>query len=139
MMSKWTRTVAKDIEIGETKLSKGELVVMNVGRANKDSKTFQDARKFDITRKKNHHLGKWCHIYSLTYSAFGLGKHMCRNFIIFFSLIQFVAGRNLARLEAEIAILKTIQRFPDMKLIGEIEWKNLPGLNTLKNLQVSTQ
>lgn len=85
-------------------IKKGELVVVALNSANRDSNKFTDAEKFDISREKSQHL------------AFGTGIHHC-------------LGAPLARLEGKIAIGKLLSRFPELKLSvpeNELEWR--PGM-----------
>ena len=58
-----------------------------------DAQEFPDPERFDITRKPNRHL------------AFAAGAHAC-------------AGMGVARLEAQIALLRTLQRLPRLRLSG---------------------
>jgi cytochrome P450 len=65
-----------------------------IGAANRDPEEFSDADTFDIARKPNRHL------------AFAAGGHAC-------------AGMSVARLEAQVAISRIVQRFPGLQLTGQ--------------------
>jgi len=64
-----------------------------IGAANRDGEEFPDPERFDIGRKPNRHL------------AFAAGAHAC-------------AGMGVARLEAQIALLRTMQSLPQLRLAG---------------------
>ncbi|MFF2090890.1 cytochrome P450 [Paenibacillus sp. NPDC058174] len=99
-----SRWAAEDMDFHGHHIARGELVVVALDSANRDSQKFKDADVFDITREKSPHL------------AFGTGIHLC-------------LGAPLARLEGEIAITTLLRRFPDMQLqedVSELEWR--PGM-----------
>ena len=58
--------------------------------ANRDEDRIDDPHRFDITRRPNPHL------------SFGAGAHIC-------------VGAPLARIEGQTAILKLLQRFPNLR------------------------
>jgi cytochrome P450 len=74
-------------------LPAGAYLTLCIGAANRDPEEFPEAARFDIARKPNRHL------------AFAAGGHAC-------------AGMSVARLEAQIAILRMVQRFPGLKPCG---------------------
>lgn len=85
-------------------MKRGELVVVALNAANRDSVKFSEADIFDITREKSPHL------------AFGTGIHHC-------------LGAPLARMEGKIAISRLLARFPELQLRiaeSELEWR--PGM-----------
>jgi len=99
-----TRWASEDLIFYDQSISKGELILIALGSANRDPEVFQDPETFDITRKYNQHL------------AFGKGIHHC-------------LGAPLARLEGQIAILALLERYPHLKLAVEpnaLQWR--PGL-----------
>jgi cytochrome P450 len=65
-----------------------------IGAANRDPQEFPDAECFDIARRPNRHL------------AFAAGAHAC-------------AGMGVARLEAQIALPRVVQRLPRLRLAGD--------------------
>jgi cytochrome P450 len=85
------RAVTEDVEIGGVTIPAGEIALIGLSSANRDSCQFADADTFDITRPTAGHLG------------FGHGVHYC-------------LGAPLARLEGEIAFRKLFERFPNMRL-----------------------
>jgi cytochrome P450 len=87
------RIVTTDTELGGIAMSRGTLVTIGIGAANRDPEQFSDPERFDIARDPNRHL------------AFGSGIHLC-------------AGMNVARLEGRIAIERFLRRFPNYRLHG---------------------
>jgi cytochrome P450 len=88
------RLVVQRCSLGGVTLVPGNYLSLCIGAANRDAEEFPAPDVFDIGRKPNRHL------------AFAAGGHAC-------------AGMSVARLEAQVAILKLIQRFPEMQLTGE--------------------
>jgi cytochrome P450 len=90
-----------DVEIGGTRIRKGDAVSVLIGAANRDPTRFDDPDRFDIARPDNEHL------------AFSHGLHYC-------------LGASLARMEGQIATGALVQRFPNLRLArGEIEWEKM--------------
>jgi cholest-4-en-3-one 26-monooxygenase len=87
------RTAMRDTRIGEQAIRKGEKVVMYYGAANRDPEVFEDAERFDVTRRPNPHV------------AFGVGTHFCM-------------GSHIARLEMRVTLEEFLRRFPDVSLAG---------------------
>ncbi len=106
------RVLKEDIEICGQPIRKGWTVLCMLGAANRDPKQFKDPNQLDLKRLNNQHL------------AFSAGLHFC-------------IGAPLARLEAQVAILNLVQRFPEMKLTGpRPEWASTFGFRGLKALPV---
>jgi cytochrome P450 len=87
------RLVIHPVCIRGVNLEAGAYLTLCIGAANRDPEEFPDADVFNIARKPNRHL------------AFAAGAHAC-------------AGMAVARLEAQVAILKLVQRFPNLQLAG---------------------
>ena len=85
------RVVAQDHELHGRQLHQGERVFVMVNSANRDSRVFDSADEFDISRQRNRHL------------TFGQGIHLC-------------LGAKLAREEGRIAVQRLFDRFPDLAL-----------------------
>jgi cytochrome P450 len=82
------RYVTRDVEIHGQTIPAGNVVILLIGAANRDSRQFSpDGDTFDIHRSSRQHLG------------FGVGTHYC-------------LGNALARLEGRIALDEILTRFP---------------------------
>ena len=88
------RLVVQRCCVGGVTFEPGTYLTLCIGAANRDAAEFPLPDEFDIGRKPNRHL------------AFAAGGHAC-------------AGMSVARLEAQVAILRLVQRFPRMQLMGE--------------------
>jgi cytochrome P450 len=87
------RLVIEPVTIGGVVLEPDTYLTLCIGAANRDPEEFPDAERFDIARRPNRHL------------AFAAGGHAC-------------AGMGVARLEAQIALLRTVQKLPRLRLAG---------------------
>ena len=103
-MVRWTspspskrRTATRDVELAGCAIAAGQKVQVWEGSANRDAAVFEDARRFDITRKPNPHLG------------FGQGVHYC-------------LGANLARLELRVLFEELLARFSSVQVVKPVEW-----------------
>ena len=105
-----SRHTVEPYTVGDTVIPANETIYFMVGAANRDPAVFADPDRFDITRTPNPHMG------------FGAGIHYC-------------LGAPLARLEAEVAFTRLLQRYPSLTLADPTpRWRkliNLRGLETL--------
>ncbi len=85
------RFVTEDLHLHRQIVPKGSAMLLMLGAANRDDRTFDDPDRFDIHRTIGHHL------------AFGQGSHFC-------------LGAALARLEANIALEEVLNRFPEWEI-----------------------
>ena len=76
-------------------MSEGTYVHIGIGAANRDPAQFPHPDHLDIRRQPNRHL------------AFGTGIHAC-------------AGMSLARMEAQVAIGRLVQRFKTIERAGDL-------------------
>jgi cytochrome P450 len=109
------RVAAADMEIAGRPIKARHSVVTLLRAANRDAQAFDEPDVFDIARKPAPHL------------AFGGGSHIC-------------IGAPLARLEAQAAILKLIQRFPGLRLSDPSalpERRTLPFFNGWRKLDLA--
>ncbi|MFO1079634.1 MAG: cytochrome P450 [Reyranellaceae bacterium] len=107
------RIAAGDLEIAGKTIRQGQRVFAFVNSANRDPEAFEDPERFDIGRTGNPHM------------TFGHGIHFC-------------LGAPLARLEAEIAAIRLVERLPEIRLsAGEPEWHDSLILRGVKSLPVA--
>jgi cytochrome P450 len=110
------RIASGDMEIGGCPLHAGQAMTVSLRAANRDPETYDDPHAFDVSRKHKPHV------------AFGGGAHIC-------------IGAPLARLEAQVALVKLFERFPDLKLAEPDEtpaWRTLPFFRGMETLPVVT-
>lgn len=108
------RIVSGDMEIGGCPLHAGQALTVSLRAANRDPETYDDPHAFDVSRKHKPHV------------AFGGGAHIC-------------IGAPLARLEAQVALVKLFARFPDLKLANPEAtpaWRTLPFFRGMETLPV---
>ncbi len=86
------RYATRDVHLGGASIRRGELVTISIAGANRDPETFADPDRFDVRRENaRRHL------------AFAGGPHVC-------------IGMHLARLEAQTAIARLLERLPRLRL-----------------------
>ncbi|MEO3868221.1 cytochrome P450 [Nonomuraea sp. B12E4] len=104
------RFTAEPIRVGDVEIPADEFVFVSPLAANRDGERYPDPDKLDFTRSGGGHL------------AFGHGIHYC-------------VGAPLARLEAEIALGRLLDRFPILELDSPVlRWRTstlIRGLHTL--------
>ncbi|HJQ45167.1 MAG TPA: cytochrome P450 [Amycolatopsis sp.] len=108
------RVTKEPVQIGDAEIPAGEFVMVSLLAANRDGERFADPGTLDITRPAGGHL------------AFGHGIHYC-------------VGAPLARLEAEIALGKLLDRFGKIELDGEpaaLRWRDSTLMRGLQALPV---
>jgi cytochrome P450 len=85
------RKVAKDVDLGGSRLHEGDWVLLPFPAANRDPEFFENPNEVILDRQKNRH------------AAFGLGIHRC-------------LGSNLARMELTVALQEWLARVPEFEL-----------------------
>jgi cytochrome P450 len=86
------RYATSDVQFGGASIRRGELVTISIAGANRDPEVFPDPDRFDVRRENaRRHL------------AFAGGPHVC-------------IGMHLARLEAQTAIDRLLDRLPRLRL-----------------------
>jgi cytochrome P450 len=107
------RVATEDLEIGDKRVSAGDMAILVLGAANRDPAQFPNPTTLDLSRRENRHL------------SFGQGIHYC-------------LGAPLARLEGQIAINTVLCRCPGLALTGEpLEWRQAVSLRGLIALPVT--
>ncbi len=109
-----TRMVAQDVLVDGQQLKRGDLVILLLGSANRDERTFPNADRLDIDRESAKHI------------TFGKGVHYC-------------LGAPLARLEAEIALNTLVRRLPGLRLAvpaEALEYRLVPLFHAYTHIPV---
>jgi cytochrome P450 len=109
------RWVAEDLELGGKTMRRGDIVIVILDAANRDSAHFQQADRLDLARTPNRHL------------AFGRGVHYCLR-------------APLAQMEVEIALETLFRHFPDLKLASapeDLSWEPILVSRRLRALPVT--
>ena len=106
------QVATEDVELGGRRISKGDVVTILIGAANRDPAKFPEPDRFDIARADGEHL------------AFSHGAHYC-------------LGASLARLQAQIAVGAIVRRMPRLRLAsGTLKWKTMGRFRGLESLPV---
>lgn len=107
------RIAHQDMEIAGCPVKSHQAMTMSLRAANRDPEVYDDPHAFNVSRKHRPHV------------AFGGGAHIC-------------IGAPLARLEAQVALVRLFERFPDLKLVeSEPEWRTLPFFRGLERIEVT--
>jgi cytochrome P450 len=97
------RVLHADAQFGEYTIPDDTEVIALIGGANRDPEVFEDPERFDVTRYEKEKNAP-------PHLSFGGGVHFC-------------LGSHLARLETQIAIGRLVQRFDNLRLLGDkTEW-----------------
>jgi hypothetical protein len=108
------RIASRDMEVGGCPVKTSQAFTLSLRAANRDPQVFDDPHRFNVSRAHHPHV------------AFGGGAHIC-------------IGAPLARLEAQVALLKLFQRFSKLKLAHPDEaptWRTLPFFRGLERLEL---
>jgi cytochrome P450 len=108
------RIASEDIEVGGCPVRASQSMTFSLRAANRDPEVFDDPHRFDVSRKHRPHM------------AFGGGAHIC-------------IGAPLARLEAQVALVKLFERFPNLAFANPDEpasWRTLPFFRGLERLDL---
>ena len=90
-----SRLARRAATVGGVDIPAGAVVMVLPGAANRDPRRFDNPHEFDLRRKNaNRHL------------AFAAGPHVC-------------IGMHLARLEAQLALSRLLERLPGLRLDPE--------------------
>ncbi|HEY2660207.1 MAG TPA: cytochrome P450 [Caulobacteraceae bacterium] len=108
------RIASRDMQISGCPVKSAQAFTLFLRAANRDPERFDDPHRFNITRARHPHV------------AFGGGAHIC-------------IGAPLARLEAQVALSKLFERFPNLTLANPDEapvWRTLPFFRGLERLEL---
>ena len=109
------RIASRDMEVGGCPVkSEAEPDVLRCAPPTATRTVFDDPDKFDVSREHKPHV------------AFGGGAHIC-------------IGAPLARLEAQVALVRLFERFPTLRLANPDEapqWRTLPFFRGLETLEL---
>src|SRR5579862_1028191 len=111
------RIASRDMEIAGCPVKQKQGLTFFLRAANRDPEVFDDPDRFDVTRPHKPHV------------SFGGGAHIC-------------IGAPLARLEAQVALLRLFERFPGLRLANPDEapvWRTLPFFRGLERLELSAR
>jgi cytochrome P450 len=108
------RIATEPISMGGRTIDTGDVIYAGIGAANRDPARWgDDADEVHIDRvDASHHL------------QFGSGVHNC-------------LGTHLARLQAEVALVALLDRYPSIELTGEPTWSPRMVIRGLQSLPVS--
>jgi cytochrome P450 len=102
-----------DVADGRIDVQPGTIVLTSLGAANHDPAIFDSPNQLQLARPNaNRHL------------AFSAGIHYC-------------LGASLARLETEVAIGSLINRFDNLEMVGEPEWRDRLTIRGVSRLSLS--
>jgi 4-methoxybenzoate monooxygenase (O-demethylating) len=90
------RTSTRRASLGGTPVNEGDKVLMFLAAANRDPRHWQDADRYNITRRTLGHVG------------FGAGIHAC-------------VGQLLARMEGEVVLSELAKRVKTLRVAGQVE------------------
>lgn len=108
------RVASRDLTLGGCPVRAHQVAAVMTPAANRDPAAFTDPHRFDIARREAPHV------------SFGAGAHIC-------------IGAPLARLEAQVALLRLFERFPNLRLANPDEppqWRMLPFFRGLEKLEL---
>ena len=104
------RAAKEDIPVAGEVIPAGAVAMLMIGAANRDPEVFPEPAVFDVDRPNlNRHL------------AFGGGVHTC-------------IGGALARAQGEAAITALFERFPDVRLDGEVVFAHTEFLRVIERM-----
>ena len=86
------RYATRDVRLGGASIRRGDLVTISIAGANRDPETFPDPDRYDVRRENARRQ-----------LAFAGGPHVC-------------IGMHLARLEAQTAVARLLDRLPGLRL-----------------------
>jgi cytochrome P450 len=108
------RVASHDMEVAGCPVKPKQSLTFFLRAANRDPEVFDDPDRFDVSRQHKPHV------------SFGGGAHIC-------------IGAPLARLEAQVALVRLFERFPTLRLANPDDapvWRTLPFFRGLEKLEL---
>ncbi|HEX3408366.1 MAG TPA: cytochrome P450 [Caulobacteraceae bacterium] len=108
------RVASRDLDVSGCPIAKGEPLTFFLRAANRDPAAFEAPDRFDVSARRKPHV------------AFGGGAHIC-------------IGAPLARLEAQVALSRLFERFPNLRFAdpnAPPAWRTLPFFRGLERLEL---
>jgi hypothetical protein len=108
------RIASHDLDVGGCPVKATQSMTFSLRAANRDPAVFEDPHRFNVSRPHKPNV------------AFGGGAHIC-------------IGAPLARLEAQVALVKLFERFPNLRLAdpdAPPTWRALPFFRGLERLDL---
>jgi len=108
------RVASADIEVSGCPVKASQSLIFHLRAANRDPEAFEAPDRYDVSAKRRPHV------------AFGGGAHIC-------------IGAPLARLEAQVALLRLFERFPNLRFAdpdAQPVWRTLPFFRGLERLEL---
>lgn len=108
------RTTTRDVDNEGNRIPEGDKVLLFLAAANRDTRKWENADKFDIRRRAGAHV------------AFAVGTHAC-------------VGQMVARHEAELILRALLRRVTHIQLNGTPQRRPNNTLHALKSLPLTVQ
>lgn len=108
------RTVKEASQIGGQAVKKGDKLALWYMSGNRDEEKWDESFTFNVSRKGPRHL------------SFGYGEHLC-------------IGWRLAEIQLTIIMEELLARFPNIRVVGDVNRMRSNFLNSIKTMQVSLQ
>ncbi len=106
------RTTTREVELSGHRIGEGEKVLMFLGAANRDPRRWENADRYDVSRRTSGHVG------------YGSGIHMC-------------VGQLVARLEGEVMMAALARKVARIEITGPVKRRYNNTLRGLESLPVA--
>jgi len=106
------RTTTREVEISGHRIGEGEKVLMFLGAANRDPRRWENADRYDVSRRTSGHVG------------YGSGVHMC-------------VGQLVARLEGEVMMAAIARKVAAIEITGPVKRRYNNTLRGLESLPIT--
>jgi 4-methoxybenzoate monooxygenase (O-demethylating) len=106
------RTTTREVDVSGYRIGEGEKVLMFLGAANRDPRRWENADRYDVSRRTSGHVG------------YGSGIHMC-------------VGQLVARLEGEVMMAALARKVATIEIAGPVKRRYNNTLRGLESLPVT--